>query len=195
MRGSKLAARESCCWTPSGAASQSTTGQLASLAMAQCRRTLPDSAMAMPWDLIVCDESHFLQESQPPVSAKQVLAAARVRSRQRMALTGTPIVNSPADLFAQLEFLMEGLSGFGSEKAFKAFYNKYAYIDDNHSVFLGAQNVPFLQERLARSSFLATQAEVLPDLTEVVLSNRRESKCRYSRESCINRLPPNCRQK
>lgn len=124
-----------------------------------------ESLSALPWDLIIADESHYFKSVNTRRSKH--IHKLRDSAAARMCLTGTPIVNGPADLYAQLEFLGEGCSGFSSGKNFKTFYHKYKQVTDSHTIFLGAQNVPFLQERLARYSFLATTEEVMPDLPKL----------------------------
>lgn len=114
------------------------------------------------WDLVVLDEAHMIKSDK----AKRTRGALALRdsARSRLVLTGTPIVNSPADLHSPLEFLEEGASGFSSHRAFKEFYCKYTEISETHKIYTGAQNVPLLQERLSRYSFRVMKAQVLRDL-------------------------------
>src|SRR5690606_2486101 len=78
---------------------------------------------AVGWDTIVLDESHSIKSP----SAKRTKAMLRLRdcAKRRYVLTGTPIANTFLDLYTQLEFLEEGLSGFTSFRAFKAFYGRW----------------------------------------------------------------------
>ena len=51
------------------------------------------------WDLIVADEAHYLK-STTAKRTKFVLGAKGLKARQRMFLTGTPLVNRPVDLWS-----------------------------------------------------------------------------------------------
>lgn len=113
------------------------------------------------WDDVITDESHNYKD--PNTDRFKTLVQLRdVASRRRASLTGTPIGNSPMDLWAQLEFLRQGGSGFTTHKAFKAFhgvwvgYNKGAY---GVQKLVGLQHIPLLQERLARMSFSISKDE------------------------------------
>jgi SNF2 family DNA or RNA helicase len=82
-----------------------------------------------------------------------------------MILTGSPITNTPLDLYSQLEFLGKGCSGFTSFAAFKRFYGVF---DKNPETgferLVSFQNMPFMRERLARYSFIIRKEEALPNL-------------------------------
>lgn len=119
-----------------------------------------------PWDLVIADESHYFKSS----STKRWKAIRKLRevSDRRMILTGTPISNSIFDLYTQFEFLGEGLSGFSSQKAFKKFHWQAKEIAGGQGVSRvgSVQNIPLLQERLARISYAVTKEEAglnLPD--------------------------------
>jgi SNF2 family DNA or RNA helicase len=118
---------------------------------------------AIPWDIACLDEAHFIKS--PTTRRFKFARKLRDNSDKRVILTGTPITNTPLDLYAQLEFLAEGRSGFMSWKNFKSFYGVYRS-DEGRKTLVGMQNLPFMQERLAGSSFIITKAEALPDLPE-----------------------------
>jgi SNF2 family DNA or RNA helicase len=85
-----------------------------------------------------------------------------------MCLTGTPISNTPLDLYALFEFLSEGGSGFQSWKAFKDFYGVFDQTGDGYAKLVGIQNLPFMKERLTRTAFIVTKKEALPWLPDKV---------------------------
>jgi len=117
------------------------------------------------WDLGVLDESQYIKNTYTKRFKK--IIELRLLCKQRMCLTGTPITNTLLDLYAQLEFLGRGLSGFTTWKAFRSYYGKYIK-RDRGSQLVGYKNVPILQERLARLSFNIRKAEALPDLPDKV---------------------------
>ena len=131
------------------------------------------------WDLIVIDESHYIK-SHKTARAKYCLKFNNMKYKQRMALTGTPIANSFFDLFTQLEFLGEGLSGFTSFGQFSGFHGvfdpKLSHANPIERL-IGMRGLPLLQERLTRLSFLITKKdaglklpEKLYDISEVEMT-------------------------
>jgi len=64
------------------------------------------------WNLVVLDEAQMIKNSQ----AKQTKAVKKLKSRVRLALTGTPVENRLNDLWSLFDFTSPGL--LGSEKAF-----------------------------------------------------------------------------
>lgn len=128
----------------------------------------------VPWDLITFDESHMAKSSTSKrwKANREVVMAPF--SRQVTILTGTPIANTLMDLFAQFELLDEGMSGFSSREKYRKFYGKYKALPGAGGVskLVGYQNVPLLQERLARLSFIVTKKEArlnLPDKTYSII--------------------------
>ncbi len=123
-------------------------------------------AMSMvEWDLCVLDESHSIRT----VTTKRCKRALQLRDRctNRMCLTGTPIANSMMDLYSQFEFLGKGLSGFSSWKSFQKYYGRWEK-RQHGNVLVGYKNMPLIQERLARLSFMITKKEALPNLPDKV---------------------------
>ena len=140
-----------------------------------------EAIQMVPWDLSILDEAHAIKDT----NAEQSQSCIRLRdiSRQRIAMTGTPIANSMLDLYNILEFLEKGGSGFSSKKAFNKYYGKYATVGGGRAVLTGCDNLPVMQERLVRNSFFISKAEALPDLPEVVRDHitcemtPQQSKC------------------
>jgi hypothetical protein len=137
-------------------------------------RTTLEWLQQMPWDITVADESHFFKDR----SSLRWKTAITLRdsSKRRQILTGSPIGNTPMDLWAQLEFLREGASGFSTFKAFKDFHGIWKqhnyYAQQGVAKLIGLKHVPLLQERLARMSFSVTKEEaglMLPDKVRSVV--------------------------
>lgn len=139
-----------------------------------------ESLSIIDWDLAILDEAHAIKDAK----AKQSKGCIDLRdhSKQRLVMTGTPIANSPLDLYNLLEFMDRGGSGFSTEKEFRKFYGTFDRTVDGFEVLTGVQNLPFLQERLARKSFFISKKEALPylpdktyDLIEVEMSPEQEA--------------------
>ena len=136
----------------------------------------------IPWDLAVADESHY--GKNPQAKRTEALHKLRDASRQRMVLTGTPITNSIFDLWSQLEFLGEGWSGFTNYYQFTQFYGVWDRSQDGTGFdkVVGLQNLPFMQERLARTSLIIRKAEALPDLPDKVYDTIETSMTKEQQE-------------
>lgn len=108
----------------------------------------------------------FLDESQlvKNIGSQRYHAARLLRSRNRLAITGTPIENNTTDLYAQLSFACPGL--LGNKQYFK---DVYATPIDR---FQESKRAKELQRKVAPFILRRTKAEVapeLPDKTEQVL--------------------------
>lgn len=117
---------------------------------------------SIDWDYGVIDEGHNFRSDK--ANRSDGLFKLRDACAERSLLTGTPMVNGPADFWTQLEWLYKGASGFHSKKNFRDFYSKFIEVSDTQKIFAGLQNVPLLQERLTRHAFFITKEEALPDL-------------------------------
>lgn len=116
------------------------------------------------WDLAVLDESHFIKS--PATKRYKFAMKLRETAKKRMILTGTPVTNHVLDLYAQLEFLGKGWSGFNSWKNFKSFYGVFEATGAGYSRLISAQHLPLMKERLSRISFLIRKEQALPQLPE-----------------------------
>jgi len=135
----------------------------------------------MKWDLVVIDESHRIKNPQTD-RFKTLLKIDSMRSKAKMILTGTPIANTIFDLWSQLEWLGNGLSGFSTYSNFRSFHGIW-----NDSIkeigirkLVAFKNTPLIQERLARLSFLINKKDAnlnLPDkvydLYEVIMTAKQ----------------------
>ena len=130
-----------------------------------------EAFLQVPWDGVVLDESHYIKSN----STKRWKAMLEARNwiEQfaciKLIMTGTPIGNSLMDLWTQLEFLGEGLSGFQSFKSFRQFHGVWEDTMGQHtgvSKLVAVKNVPLIRERLSRLTFSITKEEAglnLPD--------------------------------
>ena len=130
------------------------------------------------WGALVCDESHALKNSK----AKRTLAIQEIAGHcgMRLLLSGTPLVNRPAELAPQLEILGR-IDEFGGGWAFRQRYTD-AWRDRFGWHFDGASNLDELQERLRSTCMVRrNKADVLTELpaksystVPLELSNRKE---------------------
>lgn len=119
-----------------------------------------DDFLKIVWDAVVLDESHHIKN----LRAKQTQAVLRLFGKRRIILNGTPIMNSVADLYPQLNFLLPQL--FNSEKKFKDEFEKPIQKtgSETHTQMLKKLTNPFI---LRRTKELA--APDLPPKTESVM--------------------------
>lgn len=115
--------------------------------------------------MIVCDESHRIKT----VSAAQSKALHRLgrAAHARMALTGTPVTNSPIDYFSQLKFLDPTIFG-EAITSFRARYVIYGGYENRQ--IIGYRNLDEIVERVHSISFRVSKAEALdlPEMTNPI---------------------------
>lgn len=130
-----------------------------------------NAIMATPWDLLCCDESHFLKNSKSQRTqnivghwdndpAKRIYP---IRAKRRVFLTGTPVLNRPKELWTTVRALDR--HGLGSD--WFDFHRTYcaAYKDRFGWQIDGASNLEELQSRLRSSIMLRRKkADVLKEL-------------------------------
>ncbi|MCA1826792.1 MAG: DEAD/DEAH box helicase [Myxococcales bacterium] len=74
-----------------------------------------DWTLSTEWDAVIVDEAQAIKNP----TARQTRAVKGLKSRVRIALTGTPVENRPLDLWSIFDFLNPGL--LGSAKSFGRF--------------------------------------------------------------------------
>lgn len=119
------------------------------------------------WDLMVLDEAHYVKD--PKAKRTRAILGPKARNpipaRKRVALTGTPIVNRPVELWPILAWLDYRAWGnfWGYVKRYcNAHYNGYGWD------FRGASNLEELRARLRPYMLRREKAEVLKDLPEKI---------------------------
>lgn len=122
------------------------------------------------FDMCIADESHYFKSAK--TNRWDALRAIRDSINFRMILTGSPVGNTPMDLYTQLEFLGQGKSGFATETAFRKFFGNWESSATGFEVYEGARNLPILQRRLLRSSFTIRAKEAMPYLPERLYTTR-----------------------
>lgn len=128
-----------------------------------------EALRAQPWDLIICDEAHYLKN--PEAKRTQAVVGKEkkgevempgIAARRRILLTGTPIPNRPVEGWPLFHYLdpVEFRSFWGYAKYFCAAEN-----NDYGWDFTGSSHLPELQEKLRASIMVRRlKADVLTEL-------------------------------
>jgi SNF2 family DNA or RNA helicase len=113
-----------------------------------------DALIERDWHLVIFDEAQFLKNAKTQTHA----AAAALRARHRLALTGTPIENNLGELWAHFNLLLPGFLGDAAQfaRAWRTPIEKRG--DQDRLTRLTRRVRPFILRR--------TRAEVLDDLPE-----------------------------
>lgn len=116
--------------------------------------------------LMCVDESTSIKNIKS-ARTKNIIEAGKLVDYRRI-LTGTPITQGPLDLYAQCEFLQEGLLGYKSFVAFKSDHAVVKQIPSgrwHYDVILGYMNLDRLYKSLQpfSSRVLKTECMDLPD--------------------------------
>jgi non-specific serine/threonine protein kinase len=115
-------------------------------------------ALEMDWDTVVLDEAQAIKNP----GSKQAQTVKKLRSRVRLALTGTPIENRLGDLWSLFDFLNPGL--LGSAKAFGDLTRSLTGRDHDAYAPLRRLIRPYLLRRLKTDRSIISD---LPEKTEL----------------------------
>jgi len=118
------------------------------------------------WGAIIADEAHRAKNRK----SQQTLGLWQLNAPVKLALTGTPIMNSPDEIWALLAWLAPEQYGRGGGRtAYWTFYDQYVdyYEGPYGRVITGARNPDALRFELANKLVRRTKASAL-DLPEKV---------------------------
>ena len=114
------------------------------------------------YDMVVLDEAHKIKD----VSSQQGKALLKLKgAKYKIALTGTPIVNSPLDAYAPLKWIEQETANASTYKAFYCTFGGYG----NHEI-VGYRNLNVLKNKLECCSLRRTK-DIL-NLPEKVIVNQ-----------------------
>jgi SNF2 family DNA or RNA helicase len=125
-------------------------------------RIMPELA-AVSWGAVIADEAHRAKNRK----AKQTRALWKLDAPLKLALTGTPIMNSPDELWSVLKWLYPK-----TYTSYWRFYEEYCeYVELNFGprrgrLITGVKNVDKLRFELADKLVRRTKKEALPDLPD-----------------------------
>lgn len=124
-----------------------------------------DKIDSVEWDLLIADEAHYLKNAQAK-RTKAIIGAGKkhkgIQAKQKVLLTGTPILNRPIEIFSLINALDPDT--WGDKWKFA-----HRYCDAKHTGygwdFSGASNLDELQQKL-RSSIMVRRLknDVLTEL-------------------------------
>jgi superfamily II DNA or RNA helicase len=114
----------------------------------------------LKWGYVILDESQAIKN--PSSQARK--AVQQLQSRNRMALSGTPVQNSTFDLFAQMDFLNPGM--LGSQDFFRT---QFATPVDRNGDKEAAARLRKLVNPFVLRRTKEQVARDLPDRTEMIL--------------------------
>lgn len=111
--------------------------------------------MVVEWDAIVCDEATRI--SNPDAKTTKLLKM--LVAKKKIALTGTPVSNSPVDLFSIIDWLSPRVLG-----SFYQFRSRYCIVTPRYyNQVVGYRNLAELSQRISPFILRRTKEEVLKD--------------------------------
>lgn len=135
------------------------------------REPFASQLLKLPFDCIVCDESHRIKS--PGSKCSKFLSKLSKKSSHRYLVTGTPLAENPTDIFAQYRFLDPSIFGT-SLTAFRECYEK---LDIDRTMSVGYRvldskepyiNLDELQEKMFSCAFMAKSEVKLPKRLNII---------------------------
>ena len=126
-----------------------------------------ESLQARIWDGLILDEAQAIKN---PVT-KQTRTIKKIKARQRVAMTGTPIENDLTNLWSLFDFLNKGILG-----TFKEFQDFSKSLDANRDGYQKLKNMlsPFILRRVKTDkSIIQDLPEKLEQVEHVGLSKKQ----------------------
>ena len=120
-----------------------------------------ESINCREWDYVFADESTRIQNP----STKQTKAIKKLRSKHRIAMSGTPISNSAQNIWSVLDWCNPG-----SMDSYWNFTSKYCLKNTWGGIY-GYTNMDELREKIKRYMIRRLKKDVLPELPERIDSD------------------------
>lgn len=129
----------------------------------KARMLLERMLTAMP-AMLVLDESSRIKT--PGATRTKTLCTLSKKARYRRILTGTPVTNSPLDLYSQFKFLGDGYLGFDNFYSFKHHYAEWSKEHNwkagkDYEKLVGYRNLPELTQRVEALSYRVLKRDCL----------------------------------
>lgn len=145
-------------------------------------RSAIDELCLVPWNTVVIDESHNIKNP----TAQITKAVYKLSAKNRVALSGTPVMNNTFDIYSQLNFLVPAM--LGGPEFFKREYANPIDRDANADKAKALQKVtsPFVLRRTKKQV-----ASDLPDKTETVIWCEMEAEQKEVYETIKKQIKAN----
>lgn len=152
------------------------------------REPLRGYLLKKPPEVIICDESHRIKSSSSMASRFMTNLGKRVE--YRYCLTGTPLPQSPLDIYGQYRFMAPTVFGTNYGK----FSHQYAIIDDywGYDEIKGFQNLDELHDKIYALAYRVELKDVieLPPVQDITIEFEMSPKAQkaYSelkKEGCL----------
>jgi len=123
-------------------------------------RLMPELALFGTWDYVIADEAHAIKNR----NARRTKYLKRIKATHKRALTGTPIINRPDELWSILHW-------FDKKRwsSYWRFFETYvSYVDSGYGykIVTGTKNVEQLQAELAPIMVRRLKRDVLKELPD-----------------------------
>jgi len=113
------------------------------------------------WDYLVADEAHYLKNRK----ARRTRALKHIRATRKRALTGTPVINRPDELWSLLNWL-HPLRYRSYWKFFEFYCDYWQHPTMGYKKVLGPKNTGHLRAELSQFTLRRLKQEVLTELPE-----------------------------
>lgn len=123
------------------------------------------------WNYLILDEAQAIKNP----SAQITQAVKRIDSKHRLSLSGTPVENSPVDLWSHFDFLMPGFL-----EDINQFIEKYNANEPKNLERLREKSKPFILRRLK-----SQVCKELPPKTEITLSCEFTDDQKYAYDQAL----------
>jgi len=114
------------------------------------------------WGAVVCDEATRISNPQAETTKRVKL----LKCDKKIALTGTPVSNSPEDVYSIIDWLSPKYLG-----TFPQFRERYCLTDGMYNRVVGFQNLKELSARISRFMLRRTKEEVFTDFPPKTIEN------------------------
>lgn len=131
--------------------------------------------MNQRWEAIVCDEADRITNP----FAKTTQRLKQLYAKRRVALTGTPVSNTPEDLWSIADWLTPRMLG-----TFKQFRERYCVMDSQYQGrVVGYRNLEELRERIEPVMLRRQKEDVLDDFPAKTIEHVRFDLSKDERQS------------
>lgn len=121
---------------------------------------MADELKAVKWDAVLADEAHFAKNPK----AKRTKALWKCRAPIQLAISGTPVMNNPGELFPLLKWLRP--EQYTSYWAFFYTFTEYYEGARKRKIVTGVKNPDALRFELADKLVRRTKREIHPEIPE-----------------------------